>query len=176
MSEQGTPVSSNEELRSDIELIFRVYRDLARESEQHLKNHQLGRLHHQLLLCISRRPEMPVSHHLSIMKLTKQSISRLIRDLLDRGLVEERTGMHDRRKRFLHATPMGAELERQLTEAQAKRFARLHDLTDPEGLECFRRMMCALLDPASLVDIKRNIAELEGYPSNVNVLDRGNPG
>lgn len=142
--------SSNSQ-RSDLFLLCRIYRDLTARDDEQLRHLQLGRLHHQLLLGISCHPGETVSYHLAILKITKQSISRLIRDLLERALVEERPGSRDRRQRLLFVTATGADLERRLTEAQSRRLARLYEEAGLEGMERFRELMRTLLDPLGQV-------------------------
>jgi len=102
----------DEELRQGIELMFYAYRDFTFESDQQLKDRQLGRAHHRALYFIGRHPGQTVGHLLSILKVTKQSISRVLKDLLEQGYVEQKSGARDRRERLLWLTPKGQELER----------------------------------------------------------------
>lgn len=148
MTEVSESVLEHDHLREDIELIFRVYRQLACEVDHDLKNWRLGRLHYQLLLGIRRHPNEPANHYLSAMKITKQSMSRLIRELLEQGLIEERTGMRDRRERFLLLTDKGTELEQQLTDAQGEHFARLYKKVRPTAVARFREIMDILSAPS----------------------------
>src|SRR5262249_1544087 len=86
-----------EELRQVIELMFYAYRDFTYESDKQLKRYQLGRAHHRALYFIGRHPGQTVGHLLSILKVTKQSISRVLKDLLEQGYVEQKSGSRDRR-------------------------------------------------------------------------------
>lgn len=126
VSKHGDP-----DLRQDMELVFRLYRELVFEADKFLQHRELGRLHYQLLLYLRQCPNEPVSHHLSVMKLTKQSMSRLVRVLLDQGLVEERSGMRDQHERLLLLTEQGAALEEQITSAQSKRLLQLYGKAYP---------------------------------------------
>lgn len=87
----------DEELRQGIELMFYAYRDFTFESDQQLRHYQLGRAHHRALYFIGRHPGQTVGHLLSILKVTKQSISRVLKDLLEQGYVEQKSGARDRR-------------------------------------------------------------------------------
>src|SRR5665213_214422 len=87
----------DEELRQGIELMFYAYRDFTFESDQQLKHYELGRAHHRALYFIGRHPGQTVGHLLSILKVTKQSISRVLRDLLEQEYVEQKSGSRDRR-------------------------------------------------------------------------------
>jgi len=96
MVESKTPANPlflrDEELRQGIELMFYAYRDFTFESDQQLKRYQLGRAHHRALYFIGRHPGHTVGHLLSILKVTKQSISRVLKDLLEQGYVEQKSG------------------------------------------------------------------------------------
>ena len=94
----------DEELRQGIELMFYAYRDFTFESDQQLKRYQLGRAHHRALYFIGRHPGQTVGHLLSILKVTKQSISRVLKDLLEQQYVEQKSGPRDRRERRLWLT------------------------------------------------------------------------
>jgi len=99
MVESRTPANPlflrDEELRQGIELMFYAYRDFTFESDQQLKRYQLGRAHHRALYFIGRHPGQTVGHLLSILKVTKQSISRVLKDLLEQGYVEQKSGARD---------------------------------------------------------------------------------
>ena len=102
----------DEELRQGIELMFYAYRDFTFESDQQLKRYQLGRAHHRALYFIGRHPGQTVGHLLSILKVTKQSISRVLKDLLEQDYVEQKSGPRDRRERRLWLTEQGVKLEK----------------------------------------------------------------
>ena len=106
--------------------MFYAYRDFTFESDQQLKRYQLGRAHHRALYFIGRHPGQTVGHLLSILKVTKQSISRVLKDLLEQEYVEQKSGPRDRRERRLWLTERGVKLERELTDRQSQRFARAY--------------------------------------------------
>ena len=134
----------DEELRQGIELMFYAYRDFTFESDQQLRHYQLGRAHHRALYFIGRHPGQTVGHLLSILKVTKQSISRVLKDLIEQGYVEQKSGA---RERLLWLSPKGQELERDLTDRQSQRFARAYRETGAEAVEGFRKVLLGLLDP-----------------------------
>ena len=137
----------DEELRQGIELMFYAYRDFTFESDQQLKHYQLGRAHHRALYFIGRHPGQTVGHLLSILKVTKQSISRVLKDLIEQGYVEQKSGARDRRERLLWLSAKGTELERDLTDRQSQRFARAYRETGAEAVEGVRKVLLCLLDP-----------------------------
>src|SRR5215470_15553670 len=137
----------DEELRQGIELMFYAYRDFTFESDQQLKRYQLGRAHHRALYFIGRHPGQTVGHLLSILKVTKQSISRVLKDLLEQEYVEQKSGPRDRRERRLWLTEKGVKLEKELTDRQSQRFARAYRETGADAVEGFRKVLLGLLDP-----------------------------
>ena len=146
-----------EALRQGIELMFYAYRDFTFESDQQLKHYQLGRAHHRALYFIGRNPGQTVGHLLSILKVTKQSISRVLKDLLEKGYVEQKSGARDRRERLLWLTESGQKLERELTDRQAQRFARAYRETGAEAVEGFRKVLLGLLDPAERLVVDKQV-------------------
>jgi DNA-binding MarR family transcriptional regulator len=161
MAETRSPANPlflrDEELRQGIELMFYAYRDFTFESDQQLKLYQLGRAHHRALYFIGRHPGQTVGHLLAILKVTKQSISRVLKDLLEQQYVEQKSGPRDRRERRLWLTDKGQVLERELTDRQSQRFARAYRETGAESVEGFRKVLLGLLDPAERIEVDRRI-------------------
>src|SRR5262249_60898347 len=115
---QANPLFLREdELRQGIELLFYAYRDFTAQADAVLEAYGFGRAHHRVIYFVGRNPGMPVSALLDILKITKQSLSRVLGQLLRQGFVQQRPGP-DRRQRLLDVTPQGAELERRLTAVQ----------------------------------------------------------
>src|SRR5262249_55902494 len=121
----------DEELRQGIELMFYAYRDFTFESDQQLKRYQLGRAHHRALYFIGRHPGQTVGHLLSILKVTKQSISRVLKDLLEQQYVEQQSGSPDRRRRLLWLNNNWPKPARGPTTPPTQPFARSHTATRP---------------------------------------------
>jgi DNA-binding MarR family transcriptional regulator len=146
-----------EELRQGIELLFYAYRDFTFESDQQLKRYKLGRAHHRALYFIGRHPGQTVGHLLSIVKVTKQSISRVLKDLIEQGYVEQKSGPRDRRERRLELTEKGKKLEKELTDRQGGRFARAYRETGAEAVEGFRKVLLGLLDPVDRAEVEKRV-------------------
>jgi len=151
------PSLRDEELRQGIELMFYAYRDFTFESDQQLKHYRLGRAHHRALYFIGRHPGQTVGHLLSILKVTKQSISRVLKDLLEQGYIEQKSGARDRRERCLHLTERGIKLERELTDRQSQRFARAFRETGNDAVEGFRKVLLGLLDPKERAQVDKRV-------------------
>lgn len=137
-----------EELRQGIELLFYGYRDFTAEPDAMLAEYGFGRAHHRVIYFVGRNPGMTVSELLVILRITKQSLSRVLGQLVEEGFVIQRPGTRDRRQRLLDLTEKGVELERQLTERQRTRFARAYREAGAEAVEGFRKVMLGLIDEA----------------------------
>jgi DNA-binding MarR family transcriptional regulator len=135
-----------EELRQAIELLFFAYRDFTAEPDQLLAEQGLGRAHHRVIYFIGRHPGITVSELLAILAITKQSLARVLSQLIAQGYVVQTPGMRDRRQRLLELTAKGIALERQLTEKQRQRVARAYREAGPQAVEGFRKVMVELID------------------------------
>lgn len=136
----------DEELRQGIELLFYAYRDFTAEADEILTEYGFGRAHHRVIYFVGRNPGMTVSDLLAILKITKQSLSRVLGQLVQDGFVIQRPGVRDRRQRLLELTGKGVELERQLTERQRARIAGAYRAAGAEAVEGYRKVMLGLID------------------------------
>jgi DNA-binding MarR family transcriptional regulator len=137
-----------EELRQGIELLFFAYRDFTSEPDAILADYGFGRAHHRVIYFVGRNPGMTVSELLDILRITKQSLSRVLSQLVAESFIIQRPGIRDRRQRLLTLTEKGIELERQLTEQQRARIARAYREAGAEAVEGFRKVMLGLIDEA----------------------------
>ncbi|HEY4134704.1 MAG TPA: MarR family transcriptional regulator [Alphaproteobacteria bacterium] len=135
-----------EELRQGIELLFYAYRDFTDEADTVLARYKLGRAHHRALYFVGRHPGISVSELLAILRITKQSLARVLNDLVRQGFITQTAGMTDRRRRHLELTPKGLELERQLTEKQRARVARAYRQAGAEAVEGFRKVLLGIIN------------------------------
>lgn len=135
-----------EELRQAIELLYFVYRDFTAEPDAILEGYGYGRAHHRVIYFVGRNPGTTVSELLAILRITKQSLARVLGQLVADGFIVQRTGQQDRRHRLLDLTQTGIELERLLTENQRARFAQAYREAGPEAVQGFRKVMIGLLD------------------------------
>ncbi len=105
------------EIRRGIELLIFGYASMIREADALLARHGLGRAHQRALYFIARQPGLAVSDLLRLLGVTKQSLSRVLADLVRLGLAEQSVGIHDRRQRCMRLTSSGKALESELFEA-----------------------------------------------------------
>ena len=134
-----------EELRQGIELLFYAYRDFTAEPDAMLAKYGFGRAHHRVIYFVGRHPQMSVTDLLGILRITKQSLSRVLSQLVRQGLIVQRAGQRDRRQRLLELTPKGVELERQLSENQRQRIAKAYREAGAQAVEGFRKVMLGII-------------------------------
>jgi DNA-binding MarR family transcriptional regulator len=134
-----------EELRQGIELLFFAYRDFTAEPDEMLAEYGFGRAHHRVIYFVGRHAGLSVSELLAILKITKQSLSRVLSQLVEQGFIVQRTGETDRRRRLLELTAKGVELERRLSENQRQRIARAYREAGAAAVEGFRRVMVGII-------------------------------
>ncbi|GIX13783.1 MAG: MarR family transcriptional regulator [Paracoccaceae bacterium] len=138
---------TDDQLRQGIELMFFAYQAFTSDADRILEGQGLGRAHHRALHFIGRCPGLTVAQLIDILGVTKQSLNRVLRQLVDRDLVESRVGATDRRQRNLFLTPAGIALERQLSEAQRERVRRAWRDAGSEAVAGFRRVLEGMMDP-----------------------------
>ena len=143
---EGLLFLTDDQLRRGIEAMFFAYRAFTADPDAILAELDYGRAHHRALHFINREPGLTVSSLLEVLGVTKQSLNRVLRALIDDGLVESRVGRRDRRERLLHLTPKGAALERQLSEAQRARMRQAFRAAGPQAVAGFRQVLEAMMD------------------------------
>jgi len=136
----------DEELRQGIEFLYFAYREFTIEADGILAEQGLGRAHHRVIYFVGRNPGTSVSDLLSTLRITKQSLSRVLSQLLKDDYIIQKPGLRDRRQRLLELSPKGVELERQLTENQRKLLARAYREAGAEAVEGFRKVMLNIMN------------------------------
>ncbi len=134
-----------EQMRLAQDLFFFAYRDLTASADAILEELGLGRAHHRALHFIGRNPSMTVGDLLGILRITKQSLARVLNELVRLGYVTQAPGRQDRRQRLLSLTEEGQSLERRLFEAQRERLAAAYREAGGASVEGFGRVMRAIM-------------------------------
>ena len=128
-------------------LFFFAYRDFTGDADALLDRQGFGRAHHRVLYFVNLRPGMPVADLLDILKITKQSLARVLRQLIDNGYIEQRTGHADRRQRLLHATEKGRQFFAGLSVTQASRINTAIDSLPADSRRIVTRFLVSMVDP-----------------------------
>jgi DNA-binding MarR family transcriptional regulator len=144
-----------------IELLFFAYRDFVGDADDVLAQFNFGRAHHRVLHFVNRNPGMKVADLLIVLKITKQSLARVLKQLIDQGYVVQKEGANDRRQRLLYVTPRGEALAMELARLQTARIARALEELGPGARDVARRFLAAMLDPAGREDVLRFIARAD---------------
>src|SRR6476661_1900992 len=131
-----------------IELLFFAYRDFVGDPDRILEQYGFGRAHHRVLHFVDRNPGLTIAALLDILKITKQSLNRVLKELLEKGYVEQRAGKSDRRQRLLFPTPRGRALALDLARMQTRRIARALEESGPGSDAAARRFLAAMVEPA----------------------------
>lgn len=152
-----TPVSVHDQPELVlIELLFYAYRDFVSDPDVVLARYGFGRAHHRVVHFVDRHPGMPVADLLDILKITKQSLGRVLKELIDTGFIEQVPGPVDRRQRLLYPTEKGRALSERLTEPQARRIRAALAALDPDGRVAAERFLRLMID----VDERDKVAKL----------------
>jgi len=134
-----------EDLRQGIELLYFAYRDFTAEPDAILAEIGFGRAHHRVIHFVGRNPRITVSELLAILKITKQSLSRVLGQLVREEFIIQHEGPQDRRQRLLELTPKGVELERRLSDSQRRRFADAYRQAGAEAVEGYRKVLMGMI-------------------------------
>jgi DNA-binding MarR family transcriptional regulator len=144
-----------------IELLFFAYRDFVGDPDDVLAKLTFGRAHHRVLHFVNRNPGMTVADLLDTLKITKQSLGRVLKQLIREGYVVQKEGANDRRQRLLYATPKGEALAMKLAGLQTVRIGRALGELGPGAHEAARRFLIALIDAGGRDDVLRQIARAD---------------
>tara|TARA_B100000795_G_C22736096_1_gene413400 strand:+ start:410 stop:889 length:480 start_codon:yes stop_codon:yes gene_type:complete len=137
---------TDDQLLQGIELMYFAYKGFTSDPDLILQNYTYGRAHHRAVHFINRRKGLKVSDLLDILGITKQSLNRVLRQLINDGLVESRMGRKDKRERNLFLTDDGEKLERQLSDAQRKRMRSAYRAAGPDAVMGFRLVLEKIMD------------------------------
>jgi DNA-binding MarR family transcriptional regulator len=148
-----------------IELLFFAYRDFVTEPDSVLGKLGFGRAHHRVLHFVNRNPGIKVADLLSILKITKQSLGRVLKQLIDEGYVLQKEGAEDRRQRLLYVSPKGEALALKLADLQTRRVARALGALGPGAHEAAHRFLIAMLDAEGRDDVLRLITRAGNAPT-----------
>ena len=146
-AEASSAPARSGELRWDIiELLFFAYRDFVGDADQELEAFGFGRAHHRVLHFVYRYPGLKVADLLDVLRITKQSLGRVLKQLLDEDYIIQKTGNNDRRQRLLYATPKGEALVARLAGLQTDRINRAIAEIGPAGTDTVRQFLRAMID------------------------------
>jgi DNA-binding MarR family transcriptional regulator len=144
-----------------IELLFFAYRDFVGDADEVLGKFGFGRAHHRVLHFVNRNPGMKVADLLDILRITKQSLGRVLKQLVDQGYVLQKEGPNDRRHRLLYVTPKGEALAMKLAGLQSARIAQALAAFGPGAHESARQFLTAMMDADGRDGVLRFVARAD---------------
>lgn len=162
-----TADAGRQDLIACAELLFFAYRDFTNDPDRLLDQYGFGRAHHRVLHFVHRNPGIRVADLLLILQITKQSLARVLKQLIDEGFIAQRSGKSDRRERLLYATAKGAKLAEKLVDLQVRRIGAALAAAGPGADEMTRRFLFAMIgekDQDKVRDLIR-LAAVAGGPS-----------
>lgn len=145
------------QIRRAIELLFFAYRDFTSDPDVILARSGYGRAHHRVLHFVGAYPGINVAQLLAILRITKQSLSRVLKQLVAEGFVEQRQGKRDRRQRLLFLTDEGRELEQNLSTPQQARVREAFAAAGPEAVAGYLKVLENLINAEDRRIILANI-------------------
>jgi DNA-binding MarR family transcriptional regulator len=136
-------------------LFFFAYRDFVGDADALLERQGFGRAHHRVLYFVNLKPGMPVADLLDILKITKQSLARVLRQLIDNGYIEQKTGESDRRQRLLYATEKGRRFFEVLSATQTSRIDAAIAALPAEGKRTVLKFFVGMVEPGDRATLDR---------------------
>jgi len=155
------PSAAGEPYWDLIELLFFAYRDFVGDPDEVLEKLGFGRAHHRVLHFVNRNPGMKVAELLDVLKITKQSLGRVLKQLIDEGYVVQKEGANDRRQRLLYVSPAGEALALKLAGLQTARIGRVLAELGPGAHENARRFLAGMIDADDRDRVLRTISRAD---------------
>jgi DNA-binding MarR family transcriptional regulator len=155
-----------------IELLFFAYRDFVGDADDVLEAFGFGRAHHRVVHFVQRYPGLTVADLLDVLRITKQSLGRVLKQLLDEGYIIQKAGDVDRRQRLLFATTKGEALVAKLAGLQTDRIDRALQGLSPENADAVRRFLRGMIDRDSSDKVLEEIMSNGSSTVKLNRLGR----
>lgn len=150
----AAPDQGDQDTLALIELLFFAYRDFVSDPDEILKEFGFGRAHHRVVHFVGRDPGMTVAQLLDILRITKQSLSRVLKELIGQGYIYQKEGESDRRQRLLYLTKAGEELSQRLMAPQIARIRRALLQSDKQAYHHYRTMLYHLVSPENRESVR----------------------
>jgi DNA-binding MarR family transcriptional regulator len=151
---EGRADAERADLITHVELLFFAYRDFTGDPDAVLAQYGFGRAHHRVLHFVHRNPGLRVAHLLEVLKITKQSLARVLKQLVGEGFITQKAGAEDRRERLLYATQKGARLAERLTALQVKRVEAALEAAGPDAAATTKRFLLAMISEADRAQVE----------------------
>jgi DNA-binding MarR family transcriptional regulator len=158
----GAEDLSEQETMALIELLFFAYRDFVSDPDEILGQFGFGRAHHRVVHFVGRDPGMTVQQLLDILRITKQSLGRVLKELIDKGYVFQKEGEQDRRQRLLFLTDLGEELRQRLMRPQINRIRRAVAQSSGASAQTYQKLLFHMVSPENRQSVLDWIEKSDG--------------
>jgi len=162
---KGTTVPEAK-LQEFAELLFFAYRDFTGDPDAILKDFGFGRAHHRVLHFVNRHSGLRVADLLELLNITKQSLSRVLKQLIDQGYIAQQAGASDRRERLLFPTQRGRALAERLAAPQMVRLANALEAAGPGAEAALRRFLEAMINAEDRPKVSSIMSASPADPEN----------
>lgn len=171
--EKIEPLTSGEEnILTLIELFYFAYRDFTGDGDDVLDQYGFGRAHHRVVHFVHHYPGLRVADLLNILKITKQSLARVLKQLVDQDFIIQQAGSKDRRERLLYTTEKGNSLAKQLSEPQIKRFEKTIKPLSTEEQVIIKKFLFSLIQQGNRHDVITLMAQNGHAPTGKRTLEK----
>src|ERR1700752_4316108 len=167
------PAPGSEPCWDLIELLFFAYRDFVGDPDEVLAKLGFGRAHHRILHFVNRNPGIKVAELLEGLKITKQSLGRVLKQLIDEGYIVQKEGANDRRQRLLYVSTAGETLALKLAALQTARIARVIAELGPGARDAARRFLAGMIDAEDREHVLRLIARSDSLANDSRARNGG---
>lgn len=133
-------------LKDVIELLLKAYTSSFSDSEQNLKKRSLGKAHHRLIVLIDNNPGIKVTEILNILKITKQSLNRVLQDLIQKDIINQAKAEEDKREKKIFLTEKGKELSLSLFNSQKLRVLNAFKKSSPDEVLYFKNVLKRIIE------------------------------
>ena len=136
---------NDKEIRKIIELVFFSYRDFTAGPDQILEKLNFGRAHHRVIYFVGKKDKITIKELLGVLKITKQSLSRVLNQLVKEGFIVVSTGL-DKRTKNLSLTNNGLDLENELSTIQIQKIKKVINNFNQEDIDGFKKILYEMIE------------------------------
>ena len=146
---------NDKEIRKIIELVFFSYRDFTAGPDQVLEKLNFGRAHHRVIYFVGKKDKITIKELLGVLKITKQSLSRVLNQLVKEGFIVVSTGL-DKRTKNLSLTSSGLNLENELSTIQIQKIKKVINIFNQQDIDGFKKILYEMIE----IDNKKTFQHL----------------
>jgi len=136
----------DDQIKDFLEQIFYAYRETYSDPKKILKKYSFGTAHHKAILLIEKYQGLTVTDLLSKLKITKQSLNRVLRDLIKNNTIILKKGEVDSRQRQIYLSDKGKKLFDEIFVEQKKRIYTALKNSDSDSVIKFKNILSKIIN------------------------------